>query len=226
MFLLHSPCGFRVALNLEACRIASMVTLKRDFLSLSFYTREKRKGEAVKNKCGRDFLYYALNYHLPHLYSTSKLNPLRIDREHLFGTPVPSWLAWTQIQFFNLAPFLRTHHLSLKINDKKIAGNTSLFSAILFSRKDYDEAMWLVETSIQEDRTVGIDVSLGCGGLLDHVMFVYGFDAENVYVIDTHRVPGLEYIPVEDSQHYFRLPKSVIRDRWTRFGRVWEVCKT
>ena len=61
------------------------------------------------------------------------------------------------------------------------------------------------------------------GGLLDHVMFVYGYDADNLYIFETTETP-IEYerLPGE-FPHIMKLSKYEIRKRWTKFGRLWEV---
>jgi hypothetical protein len=101
------------------------------------------------------------------------------------------------------------------------------FTSIVFSKIDLLDAITKVEKAIDNDSVVGIDISLGLGGLLDHVMFVYGYDEDAFYVCDTHAVAGLEYIRVSSvAGHFMKLPKDVVRKRWTRFGRVWELKKT
>lgn len=200
-----------------------IIHLKKPLATVGFYEREKMKGQRVANKCGRDFLYYALNYHFETDFNSSKNNPIQIDRKRLFGYPISAALAWTQLQFFKVPDFLDSLQLRLYINKKSTTGFTSFVSAILFARLSYDEAVRIIESAITHNQTVGIDISLGWEGLLDHVLFVYGYDEENLYVIDTHKVPDLEYEGVEGSIYYYKLPKSIIRKRWTRFGRVWEV---
>jgi hypothetical protein len=73
---------------------------------------------------------------------------------------------------------------------------------------------------------VGINIGLKYGGLLDHVMFVYGYDAEVLYICDTHKVSILEYTKLFDNNRYFmKLSKEIIKKRWTKFSRVWELKK-
>jgi hypothetical protein len=200
-----------------------IIHLKKPLATIGYYEREKVNGKSAANKCGRDFLYYVLNYHFEDDFNSDKNNPLQIDRGGLFGYPMPAALAWTQLQFSNVPKFLDSQRLRLFVNKTSITSYVSFVRAILFARLSYVEAMKNIETAIARNQTVGIDISLGWGGLLDHVTFVYGYDEDNLYVIDTHQVPVLEYESVEDSQYYFKLPKSVIRTRWTRWGRLWHI---
>jgi hypothetical protein len=202
-----------------------MVTLKVPLTSVGFVEREKENGNTLSNKCGRDFLYYCLNFYFPETFNASKNNPREIDRERLFGIPVPAWLAWTQVQFSTLPRFLKTQGLELSINHKKITSYVSFIYATLFSRVSYEDALQTVERAVSENVACAIDIPIGTGGLmlLDHVMFVYGYDEENLYVFDTLQVARLEYERMDETVHYYKLPKKVIKKRWSRFGRVWEV---
>lgn len=198
-------------------------TLKKPLSEISFYSREQIKGKTISNKCGRDFLYYVLNYHQPRIFNAEYNNPRAIDEKHLFGTPTRAGLAWTQIQFRCVPKLLNKFSLRLLINGKYISSYFLFLRATLFSRTSFKMAMATVENAIRHNQTVGVDISLGWAGFLDHVLFVYGFDENNLYVFDTHKVKNLEYKSVENSFYYYALPKSVIKKRWTRFGRVWEV---
>jgi hypothetical protein len=203
-----------------------MITLKKNLSDFSFFEREKANGKTVANKCGRDFLYYVLNFYFPHEFNDKLNNPVKIEEQNLFGTTTHSSFAWTQIQFDNVANFLNQKDLRLTINSSEVKGYLSFVKAILFARKKYDEAVKEVEFAIAHNEAVGIDISLGVFGLLDHVLFVYGYDTDNFYVFDTHRVPLLEYEPIGVNNFYYRLPKKVAESRWTRFGRVWIVKKS
>ena len=88
---------------------------------------------------------------------------------------------------------------------------------------DVETALTEVEKSIDAGSAVGIDIAVGMGGLLDHVMFVYGYDADNLYIFETTETP-IEYerLPGE-FPHIMKLSKYEIRKRWTKFGRLWEV---
>lgn len=202
-----------------------MNTLKKSLQDFSFFEREKINGKTISNKCGRDFLYYALNFYFPEEFNNTSNNPEKIDKLKLFGDPTSASFAWTQIQFANVANFLNQKGLKLSINDCEIKGYLSFVYATLFARKGYIDAIKEIEHAIDHNEVVGIDISLGMSGLLDHVLFVYGYDNDSLYVFDTHRVFRLEYEPIEGSNFYYRLSKSVVRSRWTRFGRVWSVKK-
>lgn len=203
--------------------MGEIIHLKKPLQHISFYEREIKKGRLVGNKCGRDFLYYVLNYHFSYDFNVNKNNPLQIDEQRLFGLPVSAMFAWSQLQFLSLSEFLVSRGLILKINDRTVSGFLSFVSSILFSRMTYQKGIESIELAIRSDITVGVDISLGWGGLLDHVLFVYGYDEHNLYVFDTHKVCGLEYVSLVPGCNYFKLPKSVIKNRWTRFGRVWQI---
>jgi len=164
-------------------------------------------------------------FYFPEEFNNTSNNPEKIDKLKLFGRPVSSSFAWTQIQFANVANFLNQKDLKLTINDLDIKGYFSFVGATLFARKEYNDAIKTVECAIDCNEAVGIDISLGMSGLLDHVLFVYGYDDDNFYVFDTHRVSHLEYESIEGSNFYYRLSKKVVGSRWTRFGRVWSVKK-
>lgn len=197
-----------------------MYSLSRPISDVPFVARESARGVVVGNKCGRDFLYYALHFLRPTESAVMVQSPCTLETRAMFGPPVPSWLAWTMIQFWRAPRYLRSIDLRWTINGVQIKSYWSLVRAIVTARLSYDDAMALVESRIQANQVVGIDISLGWGGLLDHVVFVYGYDAESLYVFDTHRVAALEYEPLIES-YYFRLPKTIVKQRWTRFGRVW-----
>lgn len=179
----------------------------------------------MPNKCGRDFLYFALHFYHPTVFNVEKLNPLSIDKHNLLGVPVTPWLAWTQLQFWKAAKFLAKYDLVLSINGRTVRGYSSFVYAILFSRNSLDEALLRVCAAVDEGEVAGIDISLGLYGLLDHVLFVYGYDNDNLYVFDTHTVTDLEYVQTDTHPHLYVLPKEVVKKRWTRFGRVWVVSR-
>lgn len=204
-----------------------MKSLARSLDEFGFVEREKVYSKTITNRCGRDFLYYGLHYLFPDKFHASKLNPVSIEKNGLFGLRLPSWLMWTQLQFFRLPKYLKKNNLKLFINNRVIDTFGNFFQATLFSRMKLTEAMQKVEQAIDEDRVVGIDISLGYGGLLDHVIFVYGYDEDALYVCDTHQISTLEHAKLFDDNRYFmKLPREIIKKRWTRFGRVWELKKT
>lgn len=202
-----------------------MKTLLKTPSDFSFFDREKIHGKTVANKCGRDFLYYVLNFYFPREFNNTINNPVEIDNLRLFGRPTHSLFAWTQIQFANVASFLNQKSLKLYINEYEIKGYLTFVYANLFVRKAYEDSIRAVEDAIDCNEAVGIDISLGVSGLLDHVLFVYGYDEDNFYVFDTHKVKHLEYEPIDRSNFYYLLSKDTIRARWTKFGRVWSVKK-
>jgi hypothetical protein len=204
-----------------------MKTLQRPMDSISFAEREVQNGRPLSNKCGRDALYYVLHYHFPQKFNAHAISAREIDAKHLFGLPVPKWLAWTQIQFFTVAQFLKTQGLQLYINKHEISSYFSFVSNNLFSQLSYDEGIAIIKQCIDNNETCAVDIRIGTSWLflLDHVMFAYGYDDENVYVFDTLTVPALEYERLSDENHFYKLPFSVIRKRWSKFGRVWEIRK-
>ena len=177
----------------------------------------------MKNKCGRDFLYFALNFYLPERFNAQSNNPVMIDQKNYFGKPTPWYLAWTGVQFAHVGTFLKELGFTLHINDQRIDSYLDLTKAIILSRKTYPAALSEIEAAINHNTVVGVDLSLGLFGVFDHVIFVYGYDEENLYVFDTHKVAKLEYELMAGELHVYKLPKSVVQKRWTRFGRVWSV---
>ena len=83
-----------------------------------------------------------------------------------------------------------------------------------------------IENAVDNGYASGIDISLGLGGLIDHVLFVHGYDVSNFYVFDSHQVSKLEYDKMtNDNRYYMKLPKSIVEQRWSKFGRVWVLKK-
>ena len=203
-----------------------MKTLPVDIEKFGFVEREKVGSKTLTNRCGRDFLYYTLHYYFPDKFNPQGLNPHEIEAQKLFGFRLPSWLMWIQLQFFNLAKYLKSNNVKLFINEKEIGSFLNFFSANLFSRITYERAIEKIEQSINNGTATGIDIGLRYGGLLDHVIFVYGYDDDFLYVFDTHQVGILEYSKLTDDNRYFmKLPKTVVKERWNRFARVWEIKK-
>ncbi len=192
--------------------------------TFGFVIREKRNGLSVKYKCGRDFLYYALHYYFPKKFNQGCNNPVEIETKRLFGSPVPAYFSWTQIQFYKLPRFLKENSLTLKINKQMIESFSDFVRAILFSRISHDEAVDIIERGVSKGNVVGVDIALRFEGLEDHVLFVYGFDEKDFYVFDTHKVPLLKYEKITDDDRYvMRLSRDEVRKRWKIFSRVWEV---
>lgn len=202
-----------------------MVEMKHlgiDLGTFPFYSREINNGKVVKNRCGRDFLYYALAYYRPERHGQEN-NAFDLEHKGSFGIRVPAWLAWTQIQFLKVPSYLEKENLTLKINGLTIFSFADFVKAILFSRINLNQALLNIEKAVDGGRASGIDISIGIGGLLDHVMFVYGYDEESLYVFETTETP-IKYESVsKEYPKVMKLPKSEIKRRWTRFGRVWEI---
>lgn len=205
-----------------------MKTLPINLKTFGFVNREKNSsGEIVKFRCGRDFLYYSLSYYCPEKFNPYKNSSLRLEKSHSLGFSLPWWLMWTQLQFIYLPKFISKLNLELSINYKAINTFFDLFTAIALPRKsNVDEEIKKIKNAVDVGYACGIDVSLGLSGLLDHILFVYGYDGNNFYIFDTHKVPGLEYEKItEDDRFIMKLPKNIVRKRWSRFGRVWIVKK-
>lgn len=201
-----------------------MKTLPININNFGFVKREVEKGKFVRNRCGRDFLYYALHYYLPSRFNENINSPLDIERRKIFGMRVPSSLAWLQLQFYKVPRLLKQLSLQLIINDRVINSFFAFIIATMPKRMvPVDSAIKKCEDAVNDGKVSGIDISLGFGGLLDHVMFVYGYDEDNLYVFDTHKVEGLEYEQLSGEKMIMKLPKSVIKKRWTGCGRVWIV---
>ena len=193
-----------------------------DLNTFPFYTREIIDGKVVKNRCGRDFIYYSLVYHRPDHHGQEN-NAFDLEHNKSFGVSVPAWLAWTQVQFLRVTTYLKKERLILSINGQSIFSFISFVKAILLSRVSLDKALLDIERAIDEGYAAGIDISIGMGGLLDHVMFVYGYDKENLYIFETTRTP-INYESISNTYpQVMKLPKTEIKKRWTRFGRVWNI---
>ncbi len=200
--------------------------LNLDIDTFGFVEREKIKGKTLRNQCGRDFLYYALNFYRPDVHNSVSLNPESISRSGLFGYKnIPEFLIWTGLTFRKAPKYLKSLDLTLTINNRSIKNYFDFLLATLpFKRISYNIAIKHVENSVDQNKASGIDISIVAAGLIDHVMFVYGYDDENLYVFDTHKISGLEYEKMaDDSRFIMKLPKEVIKRRWTIFGRVWIV---
>jgi hypothetical protein len=196
--------------------------------TFGFVTRERVNGKLLTNKCGRDFLYYALNYYVPEKHNPAKGNPAHITEQKIFGMRVPSLLAWTSLQFKNAPAYLRSLGLELSINGKPIKGYLDFVAALLTPNASFETAIEQIERAVDAGVATGIDVPLAMVGLLDHVMFVYGYDDESLYVFDTHRSVRVPYDKITadtDNRFIMKLPKMAIQNMWGKMGRVWIVKK-
>ena len=194
--------------------------------TFGFVQRETHNGVTVKYKCGRDFLYYALSYYFPTKFNINVNNPEQIDKKGVFGLSVSSLFAWTMLQFIRMPKFLMENKIVLNINQKKVSNYFDFIKAMIFSRMSYDNAVRLIEKNVDEGNAVGLDLALRFQGLEDHIMFVYGYDEDNLYVFDTNKIPVLEYEKMtSDEKFIMKLPRNVIKSRWKKFSRVWEIFK-
>jgi hypothetical protein len=204
--------------------------LSIDLSTFGFVLRERdSNGGTIRNRCGRDFLYYVLHHYDPNTFSPTKLYPTEIERRRVFGIKLPAILIWTGLTFKNIPTLFKERNLDLRINDLVINSYWDLMKAITFVKpRPFDESMGIIRNQIDTGNVSGIDISIRLSGLVDHVMFVYGYDNENLYVFDTNMVDGLEYEKItsdSDSRFIMKLPFSVIEKRWTRWNRVWVVRK-
>ncbi len=210
--------------------VSGAKTLPIDLDTFGFVEREFVNGKRLKNQCGRDFFYYTLTYYHPELFSPSGLNPQKISERGIFGLRMPLGLIWTGLSFRKIPKLLRSHGLRLSLNSRAVRGYISLLLGILPLRpQSFEKGIRDVEEAIDRQCAVGIDIAISLGGLGDHVMFVYGYDEENLYVFDTHQAFWPDYdklTPAGDNRFVMKLPKSVIKKRWTIFNRVWLVAPT
>lgn len=194
-----------------------------------FVEREQEVGVLVRNRCGRDFLYYALHYYFPNEFNVATCGPVEIDRRRILGMSLPSWFVWTCLPFYKVPRLFAERGLALKINQSPINSFSDFVRAMLCpNRLRADESLKIIEHAVNKGSVSGIDMPIGLGGLKDHVVFVFGYDAKNLYVFDTHTVQNIRYqkmTPHGDNRFIMRLSKEVVRDMWSRLGRVWVIEK-
>ena len=202
-----------------------MIYLPVDTNTFGFVEREKVKGKRVTNRCGRDFLYYALHYFYPTQFNTTYNNPLEIENKKIFGLPVLSALSFLQIQFYKVPKLLYSLDLRLTINYSPINSFWDFVRCISFPMSPkFEESLEYIKHEVLKGNAVGVDLHIGLAGLLDHVMFVYGFDETNLYIFDTCQIEKLEYEKItSDHRHIMKLPIDVVKKRWGRFARVWVI---
>lgn len=205
-------------------------TLPIDLDEFGFVEREKRKGKPIVFRCGRDFLYYSLAYYKSEIFNPSGISPALIEKRGIFGLRIPWWMMWSALQFNKVPKIFKKYNLYLAINDKQIRHYFDFLFAFLFPKKiSAQYAISVVEANVNKGEVSGIDISISLFGLVDHVLFVYGYDDENLFVFDTHKLPKLEYEKLTkdgDNKFIMKLPKAVIYKRWSRWGRVWTVTPT
>ncbi len=205
--------------------------VKLDLNKFGFVNREKdSKNRIVKNRCGRDFLYYSLNFIEPEKFNPENLNPLTIENRNIFGLKLPSSFIWTGLTFKNIPKLLSDKGYFLTINSIKIKSYFDIIYSLFFrAPEDFFESMKVLKDCIDNGKIVGIDISISLGGLVDHVMFVYGYDKDNLYVFDTHKAYSINYTkitPENDNRFIMKLPFSTIEKSWTRFSRIWIIDKS
>jgi hypothetical protein len=204
-----------------------MKTLPINLDTFGFVEREKKNGKLVIFRCGRDFLYYALTYYKPDIYNPNDLCPTEIERRGIFGLRMPWWMMWSALQFIKVPKTLKQNNLYLTINGKHIRHYFDFLFAHIFPKKiSAGDALSAVEASVDKGEVSAIDIGIGSFGLVDHVLFVYGYDNDNLFVFDTQKLPMLEYekqTKEGDNRFIMKLPKQIVRKRWTRWGRVWIV---
>ena len=190
---------------------------------MGLWREKNNSGKYILNRCGRDFLYYALHYFCPKKYNPLIYNPQYIQKHNTFGLSIHSWFAWTLLQFIYVPRLLARQNLKLFINNKPIKSFFDFYKVILKPSKiTAAQRIQDVEFAVDKDFVPGIDISLGLGGLMDHVMFVYGYDEDNLYIFDTRKIKKLEYEKItNDNRFFMKLPKSVIQKRWSIFSRIW-----
>ena len=209
--------------------ISRIRSLPINLQSFGFVTREWSGTKILKNRCGRDFFYYALNYYYPQKYNPKKLNPVEIEKSGAFGIKLPVWLIWTGLSFYKIPRLFQTLDLTLEINNRKIGTFVDFIKALLPTKpKLFNQGLAMIKNSVDEQKVCGIDISVSLGGLVDHVMFVYGYDENNLYVFDTNQVTKIKYEKITetlDNRFIMRLPFDEIEKRWSRFNRVWIISK-
>jgi hypothetical protein len=197
-----------------------------DINAFGFVEREIVNNVTIKYKCGRDFFYYALNYFMPKEFNKNQNFPTEIENKKLFGLSVPTMFAWTMLQFYKVPKLFKEYSLRLSINNKKINTFFDFVSAMIFSRISFNDAIQAVKQNISEGNVVGVDIALRLQGLEDHIMFVYGYNDNELYVFDTNKIPKLEYDRLtNDDRFIMKLPIDIIKKRWKMFSRIWIIAK-
>ncbi len=204
-----------------------MKTLPINLNTFGFVRREEKNGKPIIFRCGRYFLYYALAYYEPDTFNPNGFCPAEIERKGIFGLQMPWWMMWSALQFTKVPSTLKQNGLYLSINGKHIRHYFDfLFAHVLPKKISVNEALAVVEASVNKGEVSAIDIGIGLFGLVDHVLFVYGYDDENLFVFDTQKLPMLEYdkqTEEGDKRFIMKLSKNVVFKRWTRWGRVWTI---
>ena len=200
-----------------------------DLEKIGFVAREYENGEKVENRCGRDFLYYVLNYYFPDNFNPQKCNPVFIEQNKLFGLPIHSLFVWTCLPFYKVPKLFKNKSLLLEINNVPIKSFKDFVLNMIHPQIiGVDDSFKLIEKCLLEKIACGIDTPIKKGSIMNHVLFVYGYDEEYLYVIDTHKVDNLEYekiTPEKDPKFLMKIKKDVIRKLHSKLSRVWVVKK-
>jgi len=195
--------------------------------TFGFVTREKLGDKTVIYRCGRDFIYYALHFYFPEKYNPFNNSASELENKNKLGLKLPWWLMWSLLQFRKMPKLLESEGLVLNINGREI---DSWFQLVLGftipSRPSYEEVVRAVEDAIEKGEVVGVDFSIKIGGLVDHILFVYGYDDEHLYLFDTNKIPHLEYEKITDDDRFImKLSKEELKKRLGPFSRIWKVTK-
>jgi len=177
-----------------------------------------QRGRSIPFRCGRDFIFYALAFHRKPVRHPKDLESL------LRGTKVPSWLIFTMFHVKNVPKLLQQNGLQLVINGKAVSSWAQLVLRLAIPVSvSWETVEREVQQAMAANKAISIDISLGWWGLLDHVLFVYGEDDDNFYVLDTHSITGLPYERVHSKLFFMKLPKLEVKKRLKLFSLVWKV---
>jgi hypothetical protein len=164
-----------------------------------------------------------LAYYFPLKFGLGKLTAYDMEHKGHFGISVPASLAGLMVQFCRVPKYFKKLGLQIVINDYKVNSFFDFCWAIIFSRMAYEQAIINIEKMVDCNEATGVDIGVMYWGLANHVLFVYGYDDENLYVFETIRAP-IQYENIDTKYpNLMKLPKTEIKKRWTRFGRVWNV---
>ncbi len=192
-----------------------------------FVEREKFDGKSLPNQCGRDFLYYCLTYYRPDLHNASVGNPEQIREKRIFGYKLHPSITAGMYGFVHAVSYFKSLKLTIEVNSKTLYSFFDfILSMLFFKPMKFKDAMSQIESCIDSGVACGIDLSAGFGGMLSHVMFVYGYDDSFIYVFDTHKIHQLGYekiTPETDRRFIMKISRNETRQRWTRFNHVWIV---
>lgn len=205
-------------------------SLPIDLKTFGFFHREHHYGREIESRCMRDFLCYSLEYYEPALFGPNSLSPKIIEKKNLFGWKLPENFMWTALHLKNVPFLFSTFGLQLFINKKPISSWWACFSALInpSHHLSADQAIALLEEHVSKGKPSAVDITIQPYWVDDHVMFVFAYDEDNFYLFDTHFVDGIGYEKItehSDGRFIMRLPKAKIKEKWTRWGRVWAVEK-